>query len=102
MVVANTGAYVSGLVSATGNVSGGNITSPGVISATGNMIAANISTAGIVTATTVSATGNISGGNLTVGSNIAMLSNVARYTWVSNVAPTGGQGAVGDIWYQTV
>lgn len=70
MVVANTGAYVSGLVSATGNVSGGNITSPGVISATGNMVAANISTGGIV-----SATGNITG-NFFVG-NGSLLTGIA-------------------------
>jgi hypothetical protein len=39
-------------------------------------------------------TGNING-------NVPMLSTVARFTWVSNVAPTSGQGSVGDIWYQT-
>ena len=70
MVVANTGAYVSGLVSATGNVSGGNITSPGVISATGNMVAANVSTGGIV-----SATGNIAG-NFFIG-NGSLLTGIA-------------------------
>jgi hypothetical protein len=70
MVVANTGAYVSGLVSATGNVSGGNITSPGVISATGNMVAANVSTGGII-----SATGNIAG-NFFIG-NGSLLTGIA-------------------------
>jgi len=30
-----------------------------------------------------------------------MTSSTRRFTWVSNVAPTGSQGSVGDIWYQT-
>ena len=45
--------------------------------------------------------GNITAGNVIVNGNIPMTSNVARYTWVANVAPTSGQGSVGDIWYQT-
>ena len=49
----------AGVVSATGNVSGGNITTAGVVSATGNVIGGNITTAGAV-----EATGNVSGGNL--------------------------------------
>ena len=36
-VLATTGEYVSGVISATGNVSGGNITTAGLISATGNI-----------------------------------------------------------------
>ena len=56
---------------------------------------------GVGTLTSLSVTGNIKGGNLLVGSNVAMLSNVARYTWVSNVAPGNSQGSIGDIWYQT-
>jgi hypothetical protein len=75
VVFASTGAYVSGLVSAVGNVSGGNVTSPGVISATGNIVAANVSTTGIVTATTVSATGNIQG-NYFIG-NGSLLTGIA-------------------------
>ena len=61
-----------------------------------------ISASGNVTGGNIITTGNISGGNLLVGNSVAILSNVARYTWVSNVAPTSGQGNVGDIWYQTV
>ena len=36
-VISNTGAYVSGVVSASGNVTGGNILTVGVVSATGNV-----------------------------------------------------------------
>ena len=83
-----------------------NITSTGTLtslSVSGNANVGNIGTGGLITAT-----GNITGDNviantsLKVGSNTAMLSNVARYTWVSNVAPSSGDGTIGDIWYQTV
>ena len=125
----------SGLISATGNITGGNV-------ATGDITAGNVSTFGNIAGTyfigngafltgisggnsnysntnvaaylptytgnlssltgPVTTTGNIKGGNLLVGSNVAMLSNVARQVYVSNLAPAYGQGAVGDIWYQTI
>jgi hypothetical protein len=80
VVFASTGAYVSGLVSAVGNVSGGNVTSPGVISATGNMVAANISTAGLI-----SATGNIAG-NYFIGNGSLLTGIAAGGYGNSNVA----------------
>jgi hypothetical protein len=120
--------YGSNTITTTGNISAGNIgatggvfttvtgslttaaqaniTSTGTLtslSVSGNANVGNIGTGGLITAT-----GNITGDNviantsLKVGSNIAMLSNVARYTWVSNVAPSSGDGTIGDIWYQTV
>lgn len=76
-----------------------NITSVGTltsVSVSGNIQVNNISTTGAI-----SATGNIIAAGLYVGSNTTMLSNVARYTWVSNVAPGNSQGNIGDIWYQT-
>jgi uncharacterized membrane protein len=63
------------VVTATGNVTGGNITTAGVVTATGNVAGGNITTAGVVTATGnvntaagMLATGNISGGNILYGS----------------------------------
>jgi hypothetical protein len=56
----------AGVVSATGNVSGGNITTAGVVSATGNVSGGNITTAGVV-----SATGNVSGGNITTANTVS-------------------------------
>jgi hypothetical protein len=117
---------VAGPVSASGNITGGNIISLGAISTTGQIFGgyfygngsqltgqiANAAQAATVYAsaqpaitsvgalTSLSVTGNIKGGNLVVGNNVAMLSNVARYTWVSNLAPGNGQGSIGDIWYQ--
>jgi hypothetical protein len=32
---------------------------------------------------------------------VAMVSNIARFTWIANVAPLSTQGNIGDIWYQT-
>jgi hypothetical protein len=54
-----TGNLVATILTATGNVSGGNITTAGVVAATGNVSGGNITTAGVV-----AATGNVSGGNI--------------------------------------
>jgi len=55
-VFAATGEYVTGVVSATGNITGGNILTAGVVSSLGNIISGNILTAGVV-----SSAGNITG-----------------------------------------
>ena len=45
--------------------------------------------------------GNVSvSGNVYVHGNVAMISNIPRQTYVSNLAPTSSDGNVGDIWYQ--
>jgi hypothetical protein len=49
----------AGLITATGNVTGGNLTTGGVLSVTGNANVGNLGTAGLIVAT-----GNITGGNL--------------------------------------
>jgi len=49
----------AGTVSATGNITGGNVLTGGAASATGNVTGGNITTAGLITAT-----GNVTGGNL--------------------------------------
>ncbi len=54
-----------GRVDATGNVAGGNITTAGRVDATGNIAGGNITTVG-----RVDATGNVSGGNITTAANI--------------------------------
>jgi hypothetical protein len=75
-VFANTGEYVTGVISATGNVTGGNVLTAGLISATGTL-----SVTGATTLTTVS-TGNISagniysGGSITTGSLISAVGNI--------------------------
>lgn len=55
----------AGAVAATGNVSGGNLTTTGLLSVTGNANIGNLGTAAVV------ATGNISGGNLTTLNSVS-------------------------------
>jgi hypothetical protein len=58
-VFATTGAFVTGIVSATGNITGGNLLTAGLISATGAI------TGGALTGSSLTVTtGNITGGNL--------------------------------------
>jgi hypothetical protein len=66
-----------GVVTATGNITGGNLSAgSGIISTTGNITGGNLITAGITStgsltaSTTIDATGNITGGNLLAGSGI--------------------------------
>jgi hypothetical protein len=64
-VFATTGLTVSGVISASGNVTGGNLLTAGLISSTGTITsAANITGGNITTAGLVTATGNIRGGNM--------------------------------------
>ena len=56
VVFSTTGVYVTGLISATGNATAGNILTGGLLSATGNATVGNILTGGLI-----SATGNIAG-----------------------------------------
>jgi hypothetical protein len=71
-----------GVVTATGNITGGNVTTAGRVTATGNVTGGNLVTTGITStgsltaSTTISATGNVSGGNLTTGGNVVATGNV--------------------------
>jgi hypothetical protein len=90
VVVATTGQYVAGVVSATGNVTGSYILGNGsqltglpatygnsnvttLLAAFGSNV---ISTTGNITSGLVSATGNISGGNLTTGGQVSATGNI--------------------------
>jgi hypothetical protein len=73
----------SGLISATGNVTGGNLitaaaVSAASVSASGNISGGNIigTVVGNVTGTTVSVTGNITGGNLVTAGQVTATGNV--------------------------
>jgi hypothetical protein len=58
----------AGEVLATGTITGGNISTAGTVSATGTITGGNLVTAGSLTSVSLSATGNVTGGNLvTVG-----------------------------------
>jgi len=71
VVFANTGAYVAGVVSVSGNVTGGNVQTAGLISATGNIIGGNLISVGTITANNIIAN-NIS----TSGTNAFRLPNL--------------------------
>jgi hypothetical protein len=84
------------VVSATGNITGGNVLSTGIISSSGNVIGGNIVTSG--SGGTISGTGNIIAGNfLTSG----LISAAGTITVNSGNAVTaiinGGSNAVGNI-----
>jgi hypothetical protein len=81
-----------GLISATGNVTGGNVITGGVITATGNATAGNLLTGGIV-----SATGNITGGNVSTtlvsATTVSASGNIAG----GNVVSFGNVTASGNV-----
>jgi fibronectin-binding autotransporter adhesin len=111
VVVASTGIYTTGVVSATGNVTGGNLLTGGVISATGTITSAdtitggNLATGGTVSATgtatlgnvetagTVSATGNITGGNVNTAGAVSATGNLTG----GNVNTAGAVSATGNV-----
>jgi hypothetical protein len=88
LVASNTGVAVSGILSATGNITGGNVNTAGLITATGNVTGGNISTAGLITAT-----GNVTGGNISTAGLITATSNITG----GNVLTGGLISATGNI-----
>ena len=89
-VFANTGAYVTGVLSVTGNATAANISTAGLISATGNISGGNITTAG-----TISATGNITSGNISVSGNVATGGILTNNYYYANGSPVDFQQAAG-------
>ena len=82
-IVSASGNITGGNLQITSNIAGGNILTGGLISATGNVSGGNIVTAGLVTATSnietnaaVLAAGNINGGNFNTSGLISVTGNV--------------------------
>ena len=102
---AATGALQTTIVSATGNVIGGNLTTGGLISATGAITGANITGANLLTGGLVSATGtitsaaNITGANLVTAGNITAVGNIHTSGYFigngSQLTGVGGGGGGG-------
>jgi hypothetical protein len=92
--VASTGVFVTGLVSATGNITApnfiGNVIPPagGSVSTTGNITGGNLLTGGIM-----SATGNATGGNLITAGLATVTGNVQG----GNIRTAGLVSATGNI-----
>ena len=83
---------VIGAVTATGNITGGNLNTAGQAVATGNVSGGNLTTAGDVTTATVTASGNVSGGNLVTGGQAAITGNITT----GNILTDGYFYANGD------
>jgi hypothetical protein len=76
-VFATTGEYITGLLSASGNVTGGNLLTAGLISATSTITSTtNITGGNVLTGGQVSATGNVTGGNVLTGGQVSATGNV--------------------------
>jgi hypothetical protein len=93
-VLSALGVGVTGIVSATGNITGGNITTGGTATVTGNITGGNIAIGGLATVTGTITGGNIAtGGSITATGNITSTANVAG----GNVKSTGIVSATGTV-----
>jgi hypothetical protein len=103
------------LVNSNGNITGanltvsGNVTAQGVV-ATNYQANANIHAGGTLTVVGAAQVGSLAtNGNINANSFVGngasltniLKSNVTRTVYVSTSQPNAGDGAVGDIWYQT-
>jgi filamentous hemagglutinin len=98
-VFATTGEYITGLLSVSGNVTGGNVLTGGLISSTGTITsAANITGGNLLTGGLASVTGNITGGNVLTGGLISSTGNIngGNLTTVGLIS-TSGNIAGGNI-----
>jgi hypothetical protein len=110
-VFSTTGEYVTGVISATGNISGGNLTTGAQVVATGNVTGGNINTGAQVVATgnitggnlitagqvvatgNIVSSGNISAGNLIAGANVIITNGVYYANGAPYSSGSGGGGA---------
>jgi filamentous hemagglutinin len=88
-----------GVVTATGNVTGGNVNTAGQVVATGNITGGNLTTAGITStgslsaSTTITATGNITGGNVDTAGQVVATGNITG----GNLVTAGLASVTGNI-----
>jgi filamentous hemagglutinin len=110
VVFSTAGEYVTGLISASGNIQGGNLSTAGQISATGNVLTSglisstgNVTAGNILTSGLISATGNITGGNVNtsvVRSNSGI--TVSTGSGNINLSPTTGNIVVNSTYINGV
>jgi hypothetical protein len=93
-IVTSAGANVAGYVNATGNITGGNITTGGTATVTGNITGGNLAIGGLA-----NVTGTITGGNIATGGSITATGNITSTANVAggNVKSTGIVSATGTI-----
>jgi len=93
-LTAYAGSLTAESVTASGNVSGGNVLTGGLISAAATITGGNLATAG-----TASVTGNITGGNVATGGLITAIGSVISSANIAggNLTTVGTASAVGNI-----
>lgn len=93
-VLSALGVGVTGVLSASGNITGGNITTAGTATVTGNVTGGNLAIGGLATVT-----GNITGGNITTGGSLAVTGtgNVTGNINGGNLRTTGLITATGTV-----
>jgi len=93
-VLSALGVGVTGIVSASGNITGGNIASGGTATVTGNITGGNIAIGGLATVT-----GNITGGNIASGGSITATGtgNITGNVNGGNLRTTGLITATGTV-----
>jgi hypothetical protein len=92
-VFATTGLFVTGVSSASGNITGGNIITAGQISATGNLTANNINLLGAI----VDATGHLDIQSVATNGNINLLLNGTGIVTVSTALSAAGNVTGGNL-----
>ena len=84
----------SNAVTATGNITGGNLSTGGTVTATGNVSGGNITTGGSVNATgAITSSANVAGANITTGGNVVATGNVSG----GNITTAGQVVATGNV-----
>lgn len=96
-------ATVGTTLSATGNITGGNLVTGGLVSATGNVTGGNVIAVAGVNGASMSATANITGGNLITGGlvsatgNISSAANIAGTYFIGNGSQLTGLSAAVSV-----
>jgi hypothetical protein len=100
VVFATTGEYISGLLSVTGNITGGNISATDHtgtnVSVTGTVTAAS-TVGGVITGSSASLSGNVTGGNILTGGLISVTANITG----GNIRTVGQVSATGNVTTDT-
>ncbi len=92
VTVTSTGGNIVGYVSASGNVTGGNLITTGIATVSGNIAGGNFLTGGII-----SATGNITGGNIAATNHTGTAVSVTGNVSGGNLLSSGIVSSAGNI-----
>jgi hypothetical protein len=94
VVVTSSGQLVTGTVSATGTVTGGNVDTAGTVSAAGNVTGGNVLTSGLISAAgTITSATTITGGNISTAGTVSATGNING----GNINTAGTASATGTV-----